>query len=44
NTSAASIILALSEGIDNGRICRGHRLLLQAFGSGFTWGAALIDY
>ena len=41
NTTAATIPLALSESIENGRAEKGDLLLLAAFGSGFTWGAAL---
>ncbi len=44
NTSAASVPLALDEGIRSGRIKRGENLLLEAFGGGFTWGSALIRY
>ena len=44
NTSAASIPLALDEGIRSGRIQRGQKLLLEGIGGGFTWGAALIQY
>lgn len=44
NTSSASVLLALNEGIRDGRIERGHTLLLEAFGAGFTWGSALIKY
>lgn len=44
NTSAASIPLALDEAVRDGRIKRGHKLLLESFGSGFTWGSALITY
>jgi 3-oxoacyl-[acyl-carrier-protein] synthase III len=42
NTSAASIPLALCEGIADGRIKRGDLVLLEAMGGGFTWGAALV--
>lgn len=42
NTSAASIPLALCEGIADGRIKRGELVLLEAMGGGFTWGAALV--
>jgi 3-oxoacyl-[acyl-carrier-protein] synthase-3 len=42
NTTAASIPLALSEAIDQGRIKEGDLVLMPAFGSGFTWGAALV--
>ncbi|MGY6587245.1 MAG: beta-ketoacyl-ACP synthase III [Wenzhouxiangella sp.] len=44
NTSAASVPLALDEAIRSGRVKRGERLLLEAFGGGFTWGAALVVY
>lgn len=44
NTSAATIPTALDEAIRDGRIKRGQTLLLEAFGSGFTWGSALIKY
>jgi 3-oxoacyl-[acyl-carrier-protein] synthase-3 len=42
NTTAASIPLALSEAIQEGRAKKGDLILLPAFGSGFTWGAALV--
>jgi 3-oxoacyl-[acyl-carrier-protein] synthase-3 len=42
NTSAASIPLALCEGLSDGRIKRGDLVMLEAMGGGFTWGAALI--
>lgn len=44
NTSAASVPLALDEGIRQGRIQRGHTILLESFGGGFVWGSALIRY
>lgn len=44
NTSAASVPLALDTAVRDGRIRRGHHLLLEAFGGGFTWGSALIRY
>ncbi|MCA9531707.1 MAG: ketoacyl-ACP synthase III [Myxococcales bacterium] len=42
NTTAASIPLALSEAIEQGRAKAGDLLLFAAFGSGFTWGASLV--
>jgi 3-oxoacyl-[acyl-carrier-protein] synthase-3 len=42
NTSAASVPLALDEGVRDGRIKPGHKIILEAFGGGFTWGSALI--
>ncbi len=44
NTSSASVLLALNEGVRDGRIQRGQIVLLEAFGAGFTWGSALIKY
>jgi len=44
NTSAASIPLALSTGVADGRIKRGDLVLLEAMGGGFTWGALLIRW
>jgi 3-oxoacyl-[acyl-carrier-protein] synthase-3 len=41
NTSGASAFLALSQAHHEGRIRPGSRLLILAFGAGFTWGAAL---
>ena len=42
NTSAASVPLALDEGVRSGKIKAGHLVLLEAFGGGFTWGSALV--
>lgn len=44
NTSAASVPLALAEGVADGRIKRGDMLLLEAMGGGFTWGSALVRW
>ena len=44
NTSAASIPLALDVAVRDGRVRRGDLLLLEAFGGGFTWGSALIEW
>ncbi|MHC4108738.1 MAG: 3-oxoacyl-ACP synthase III family protein [Planctomycetota bacterium] len=44
NTTAASIPIALHEALEDGRISRGDLVCLTAFGSGFTWGAALIRW
>ncbi len=44
NTSAASVPMALDVAVRDGRIQRGDLLLLEAFGGGFTWGAALVQY
>jgi 3-oxoacyl-[acyl-carrier-protein] synthase-3 len=44
NTSAASIPLALDTAVRDGRIQRGHRLMLEGVGGGFTWGAVYLVY
>ena len=44
NTSAASIPLALSVAVNDGRIQRGNLVLLEAMGGGFTWGSALLRW
>ena len=41
NTSAASIPLALDEGVRSGKIKPGQRFLMEGVGGGFTWGAVL---
>jgi len=42
NTSAASIPLAMAEGVADGRIKPGQLLLLEAMGGGLTWGAVVL--
>jgi len=42
NTSAASVPLALNEGVSDGRIRKGDLVLMEALGGGLTWGAALM--
>ncbi|MCL4114381.1 UNVERIFIED_CONTAM: hypothetical protein GTU68_052317 [Idotea baltica] len=44
NTTAASIPIALSEAHEMGKIKSGDVICLAAFGSGFTWGANLIEW
>jgi 3-oxoacyl-[acyl-carrier-protein] synthase-3 len=44
NTSAASIPVALDEARREGRIKKGDIVLLNAFGAGFAWGAAVIQF
>ncbi len=44
NTSAASVPMALDHAVRAGKIKSGDLLLLEAFGSGFVWGAALVRY
>ncbi len=42
NTSSASIPIALDEVMRSGRLRKGEKILLVAFGAGLTWGATLI--
>ena len=44
NTSAASIPLGIGDACAQGRIRPGSRVLLSAFGGGFPWGAALLEF
>lgn len=44
NTSAASVPMALVEAIAEDRIQRGDRLLMAAFGAGYTAGAAVVEW
>ncbi len=44
NTSAASVPMALDVAIRDGRVQRGQMVLLEGFGGGLTWGAALLRY
>lgn len=43
NTSAASIPLALSEAVQSGRVKRGDKVLMVAFGGGLSWGGAVVQ-
>src|SRR6266545_6392616 len=44
NTSAASIPIAICEAEATGRLRRGDKVLLVAFGGGFTWGASVLEW
>ena len=44
NTTAASIPIAMSEALEEGRIKDGSLVCLAAFGSGFTWASSLIRW
>jgi 3-oxoacyl-[acyl-carrier-protein] synthase III len=44
NTSAASVPLALDRARRDGRLAAGTRVLLGAAGSGFTWGATVVEW
>ena len=44
NTTAASIPIALTEAWEEGKVVEGSKLVLAAFGSGFTWGSVMIQW
>ena len=44
NTTAASIPIALTEAWEAGKVKEGDLVVLAAFGSGFTWGSAVIRW
>ncbi|MCK5700555.1 MAG: 3-oxoacyl-ACP synthase, partial [Cyclobacteriaceae bacterium] len=44
NTTGASIPIALSEAWEEGKIKENDLVCLAAFGSGFTWASALINW
>lgn len=44
NTSAASIPLALDQAIQDGKLQKGQRILMAAFGAGLTWASAVVRW
>lgn len=44
NTSSASIPMAINDFYEEGKIKKGSRLLLDAFGGGLTWGSAILHF
>ncbi len=44
NTTSATIPSALDVAVEDGRVHPGDRILLCAFGGGFTWGASLLQW
>ena len=44
NTTAASIPIALTEAWESGKVKEGDKVVLAAFGSGFTWGSVMIQW
>ncbi len=44
NCSSASVLLALREALDEGRIQRGDLIMLLSFGGGLTWGTMLVRW
>jgi 3-oxoacyl-[acyl-carrier-protein] synthase-3 len=43
NCSGASLPILLSEALHDGRFASGDRILMVAFGAGYTWGSALLE-
>lgn len=44
NTSSASIPIGMSEAVEQGRLNRGHRVLLTGLGAGVAWGSILLRW
>lgn len=44
NTTAATIPMAMSEAWEEGKLDPGDRIILSAFGAGFTWGSLLMTW
>jgi 3-oxoacyl-[acyl-carrier-protein] synthase-3 len=44
NTTAATIPIGLSEAFAEGKLGAGKNILLAAFGSGYTWGGAVLRF
>jgi 3-oxoacyl-[acyl-carrier-protein] synthase III len=44
NMSSATLPVALDEALESGRIGKGDYVLMVAFGAGFTWAAAVLQW
>ncbi len=44
NTSAASVAIALDEAVRTGRLQPGMKVMLAAFGAGFTWASMVVQW
>ena len=44
NCSSTSVLLALREAIEEGRIKKGDLVMLLSFGGGLTWGSMLVEW
>ena len=44
NTTAASIPIALSEAISEGKISKGDKIIFASFGSGLTWASSIMKW
>ncbi len=44
NMSSATVPVALDEALESGRIKEGDYIMMVAFGAGFTWGSAVVQW
>ena len=44
NTTAATIPLGMADAVRDGRLVQGDKVIIAAFGAGFTWGAMYIKW
>jgi len=44
NTTAATIPILLAEAERDGKLKKGMKVAMAAFGSGFTWGSAIVEW
>ena len=44
NCSSASVLLALREAVEEGRLAKGDLVMLMSFGGGLTWGSMLVEW
>jgi 3-oxoacyl-[acyl-carrier-protein] synthase-3 len=44
NTSAAALLIAVDEVVKSGAVQPGDKMLLVAFGGGFTWGSTIVEW
>ena len=44
NTSAAALLIAVDEVVKSGTVQQGDKMLLVAFGGGFTWGSTIVEW
>jgi 3-oxoacyl-[acyl-carrier-protein] synthase-3 len=44
NCSSASVLMALREAVEEGRIKKGDRVMLLSFGGGLTWASMLVEW
>ena len=44
NTVSATIPIALKNCLEEGKIQKGHKVLIAGFGVGYSWGATIIEF